>query len=161
MINNEIEYILKALNLASKVHENHTREFGPKPYINHCIRVSANSEVVKYGYEAICVGLMHDCIEDSDEPEKIKNYIKDNFNENIYNAVILLTHNTDKYTYEEYCNIIKNSYNKLALVVKYADSLDNSVSSKDMNKKWLDRCLKYRLNAEQYLSILNKMETNI
>ena len=43
------------------------------------------------------------------------------------------------------------SGNELAIVVKYADSLDNSVPTSAMDEKWIERCKKYRKKSNIYL----------
>ena len=152
--------IMKALEFASKIHKHQKRTFTNEPYINHPIRVANNKEVLRYGSSGICVALLHDCIEDAEYPEESDKYISEHFPGPIYESIKLLTHNRLEKSYEEYIETIMTSGNELAIVVKYADSLDNSVPTSTMDEKWIERCKTYRLNSEKYLNILKKIQNN-
>ena len=151
-------FILKALEYASKIHKNQTRNFSNEPYINHSIRVAKDPEVLKYDWEGICVAFLHDCIEDADYPEEVDRYIQKNFSNKIYEAVKLLTHDRLEKSYEDYIETIMTSGNEIAIAVKYADSLDNSVPTSNMDEKWIERCKTYRLNSQKYLNILKEIQ---
>ena len=151
-------FILKTLEYASKIHKNQTRNFGNEPCINHPIRIAKNPEVLNYNWEGICVAFLHDCIEDADYPEEVEQYILKNFSDKIYEAVKLLTHNRLEKSYDEYIETIMTSGNEIAIAVKYADSLDNSVPTSNMDEKWIERCKTYRLNSEKYLNILKETQ---
>ena len=150
--------IMKALEFASKIHKHQKRTFTNEPYINHPIRVANNKEVLRYGSAGICVALLHDCIEDANYPEEVDQYIQKNFSDKIYESVKLLTHNRLEKSYDEYIETIMTSSNELAIVVKYADSLDNSVLTSNMDEKWIERCKNYRLNSQKYLNILKEVQ---
>ena len=152
--------IMKALEFASKIHKHQKRTFTNEPYINHPIRVANNKEVLQYGSSGICVALLHDCIEDAEYPEESDKYISEHFPGPIYESIKLLTHNRLEKSYEEYIETIMTSGNELAIVVKYADSLDNSVPTSTMDEKWIERCKTYRLNSEKYLNILKEIQNN-
>ena len=158
MCNSDLQFILKALEFASKVHKHQKRTFSSEPYINHPIRIANNPEVIKYGPTAICIALMHDCIEDGEYPEEVDKYIKENFPNLIYETIKLLTHNRLEKSYSDYIENIMASGNEIAIVVKYADSFDNSVPTSTMDEKWIERCKTYRLNSEKYLSILKEIQ---
>ena len=149
-------FILKALKYASKIHKHQKRTFTNEPYINHPIRIAKNPEVLNYNWEGICVALLHDCIEDADYPEEVEQYILKNFSDKIYEAVKLLTHNRLEKSYDEYIETIMTSGNEIAIAVKYADSLDNSVPTYTMDEKWIERCRKYRKNSDIYLECLQQ-----
>lgn len=153
--------IVKALYFASKVHSKQIRMYSKEPYINHCIRVSNNSLVMEAGEEAICIALMHDCIEDSDRPEEAARYIKDNFSALVYETCLLLTHDSKKESYQVYRQRILTSENTLCKVIKYADSLDNSVISESMPEKFIYRCEKYYKNAQEYLTAYENKLKNV
>lgn len=153
-------FILKALEFASKIHKHQKRTFTNEPYINHPIRIAKNPEVLNYNWEGICVAFLHDCIEDADYPEEVEQYILKNFSDKIYEAVKLLTHNRLEKSYDEYIETIMTSGNELAIVVKYADSLDNSVPTSTMDEKWIKRCRKYRKNSDIYLECLQQAKKN-
>lgn len=150
--------IMKALEFASKIHKHQKRTFTNEPYINHPIRVANNKEVLQYGSSGICVALLHDCIEDAEYPEESDKHISEHFPGPIYESIKLLTHNRLEKSYEEYIETIMTSGNELAIVVKYADSLDNSVPTSTMDEKWIERCKTYRLNSEKYLNILKEIQ---
>ena len=150
--------IIKALEFASKIHKHQKRTFTNEPYINHPIRVANNKEVLRYSSSGICVALLHDCIEDAEYPEESDKYISEHFPGPIYESIKLLTHDRLEKSYNEYIKDILNSRNELAIVVKYADSLDNSVPTSNMDEKWIERCKTYRLNSEKYLSILKEIQ---
>ena len=158
MCNLDLQFILKALEFASKVHKHQKRTFSSEPYINHPIRIANNPEVIKYGPTAICVALMHDCIEDGEYPEEVDKYIKENFPNLIYETIKLLTHNRLEKSYSDYIENIMSSGNEIAIVVKYADSFDNSIPTSTMDEKWIERCKTYRLNSEKYLNILKETQ---
>lgn len=150
--------IMKALEFASKIHKHQKRSFTNEPYINHPIRVANNKEVLRYGSAGICVALLHDCIEDAEYPEESDKYISEHFPGPIYESIKLLTHDRLEKSYNEYIKDILNSKNELAIVVKYADSLDNSVPTSNMDEKWIERCKTYRLNSQKYLNILKEIQ---
>lgn len=150
--------IMKALEFASKIHKHQKRSFTNEPYINHPIRVANNKEVLRYGSSGICVALLHDCIEDAEYPEESDKYISQHFPGPVYESIKLLTHNRLEKLYDEYIKTIMTSGNELAIVVKYADSLDNSVPTSIMDEKWIERCKTYRLNSEKYLNILKEIQ---
>ena len=150
--------IMKALEFASKIHKHQKRTFTNEPYINHPIRVANNKEVLRYGSSGICVALLHDCIEDGEYPEEVDKYIKENFSNLIYETIKLLTHNRLEKSYSDYIENIMTSGNELAIVVKYADSFDNSIPTSAMDEKWIERCKTYRLNSEKYLNILKEIQ---
>ena len=152
--------IMKALEFASKIHKHQKRTFTNEPYINHPIRVANNKEVLRYGSSGICVALLHDCIEDAEYPEESDKYISEHFPGPIYESIKLLTHDRLEKSYEEYIETIMTSGNELAIVVKYADSLDNSVPTSNMDEKWIERCRKYRKNSDIYLECLQQTKKN-
>lgn len=154
--------IMKALMLASDIHKNQIRKYNNEPYINHCIRVANNEYVVKEGEDAICIALLHDCLEDCEDFISTQSYIKENFNQNIFETCMILTHLKKDKTYNEYLQNIINSRNKLALLIKYSDSLDNSIIHISMDDKTKLRCGVYKSNSElfykEYKDLSGKIE---
>ena len=150
--------IMKALEFASKIHKHQKRTFTNEPYINHPIRVANNKEVLRYGSSGICVALLHDCIEDAEYPEESDKYISEHFPGPIYESIKLLTYDRLEKSYEDYIETIMTSGNEIAIAVKYADSLDNSVPTSNMDEKWIERCKTYRLNSQKYLNILKEIQ---
>ena len=155
-----LSFVSKALEYASKVHKHQRRTFTEEPYINHPIRIANNPEVLNYAWRGMCVALLHDCIEDANYPKEVDQYIQKNFSDKIYESVKLLTHNRFEKSYDEYIENIITSGNELAIVVKYADSFDNSIPTSTMDEKWIERCKTYRSNSQKYLNILRGIQND-
>ena len=141
-----------AIAIASEAFKNKTDK-GGKPYILHCIRVMQGVQYL--GVDAMCAGVLHDLIEDTDEKSAI-NYTKETleglgFNSIVVEAVILLTHDKKNISYENY--IRRLSHNKLTTAVKLSDLKDNSniTRLKGLTKKDFDRMEKYH-TSYTYLS---------
>lgn len=150
--------VMIALNLASRVHSNQTRLYSKEPYLNHVVRVASNPRVVQRGSDAVCIALLHDCIEDSSVPEAIEKYIKDNFNNHIYESCKLLTHLEG--SYDTYKSKILSSNNLDVLLIKASDSEDNSKVEEGMNQKHLKRCEVYKENVKLYLAKASVLQGN-
>lgn len=105
-----------ALQLARERHHLQVDKQG-KPYISHLMRVAAR---VADDEICMCVALLHDILEDTDtEAGELYAF---GFDEEIVEAVILLTKDTS-ITYHE--NIAKIKLNAVARRVKIADLEDN------------------------------------
>lgn len=133
--------IKKALNIAYNKHNNQFDK-GNTPYIFHPIHVAEQMD----DENSIIVALLHDVIEDTNTSlEEIK---KNGFNDEIVEALNLLTHK-DNLDYFEYIKKISN--NKLARKVKIADikhNMDltrlNEVTPEDKNRyEKYKKCLEY------------------
>lgn len=108
-----------AILVAVKAH-NCQKDKGGQPYILHALRVMMKVE----GLEAKAVAVMHDAVEDSDNPTaKMKEVREVGFSETIMEALDLLTHKPE-ISYTDY--IIRIKPNKIATEVKLADLEDNS-----------------------------------
>lgn len=132
---------LKALPLARKIHDGQYRKGkvvidGKEvqlPYIIHVLKVcstliSLNLPLSDYEQDILyATALCHDMIED--RPDIFKNgtelVTRFNIDENVYNAVKLLSKvsGLDEYELNDYFNAIK--YNKIALLVKLSDRSHN------------------------------------
>lgn len=106
----------KALKLCFNAHINQVDKTG-LPYVFHPFHLAEqmNSE------DEVCVALLHDTVEDTDIT--FEDLINEGFNDNIINALKLLTHNDDT-PYMDYIYKIKG--NPLARKVKLADLYHNS-----------------------------------
>ena len=106
----------KALRICFNAHKDQVDKTG-LPYVFHPFHLAEkmNSE------EEVCVALLHDVVEDTDIT--FEDLINEGFNENIIDALKLLTHNDDT-PYMEYVKKIKE--NPLAKKVKLADLRHNS-----------------------------------
>lgn len=105
-----------AKNLAHTYHARQYRRDGTTPYIFHVERVAARC--AKYGEKAQIVAYCHDLIEDTDIPLSAF----DEFDADIFEAVLLLTKKEEK-GYSDYIAAV--SKNELARIVKIEDILDN------------------------------------
>ena len=134
----------KAYFLSSKYHQNQFDKAG-KPYFEHPKFVSS---LVASTDEKI-VALLHDILEDTNIDFNI---LKENFSNEIIEAILTMTHNEND-SYFEY--IDKISKNKLARNVKIADLTHNSDLSrlKNITNKDLERVEKYN----KALSILKNI----
>ncbi|MBQ6980310.1 MAG: GTP pyrophosphokinase [Clostridia bacterium] len=111
------EIIKKASQIAFDAHKN-DMDKGGYPYIMHPLYLAFQME----DEDSVCVALLHDVIED--HPDKYSfDYIKQvGFNDNIINALKLLTHEKDT-PYMDYIKIIKT--NSIATKIKIADLKHN------------------------------------
>lgn len=116
------ETIKKASNIAFEAHKNDIDK-GGYPYIMHPLYLAfqMNDE------DSVCVALLHDVIEDHGDKYSF-NYLEQlDFNENIINALKLLTHKKGT-PYMDYIMEIKT--NTIATKVKIADLKHNLDSTR-------------------------------
>lgn len=109
-----------AYKVAVNAHRSVNRKNG-EPYINHPLRVA---QLVKdYPAETVAVALLHDTVEDTELSIADLRML---FPESVCRSVEALTHADD----EEYAVAIERVLgNHVAMVVKLADTLDNSSES--------------------------------
>lgn len=106
----------KALKICFDAHKDQVDKTG-MPYVFHPFHLAEQMDTE----DAVCVALLHDTVEDTDI--SFEDLINEGFNDNIINALKLLTHNDDT-PYLEYVARIKE--NPLARKVKLADLRHNS-----------------------------------
>lgn len=106
----------KALKICFNAHKDQIDKTG-LPYVFHPFHLAEQMDTE----DAVCVALLHDTVEDTDI--SFEDLINEGFNDNIINALKLLTHNDDT-PYLEYVARIKE--NPLARKVKLADLRHNS-----------------------------------
>ena len=106
----------KALKLCFEAHKDQLDKSG-MPYVFHPFHLA---EQMKTEDETI-VALLHDVVEDTDTT--IEDLISMSFNENVIEAISLLTHDADV-DYFDYVRAIKE--NEIARTVKLADLRHNS-----------------------------------
>lgn len=106
----------KALKICFDAHKDQVDKTG-LPYVFHSFHLAEQMDTE----DAVCVALLHDTVEDTDI--SFEDLINEGFNDNIINALKLLTHNDDA-PYLEYVARIKE--NPLARKVKLADLRHNS-----------------------------------
>lgn len=131
----------KAMNIMYEHHKNQFDKSG-QPYVFHPFLVAENQK----DETRTIVALLHDVIEDTDMTfEDLK---KEGFNNEVIEALKLLTHDYDV-DYFEYVKKIAN--NPIALDVKLADLKHNSdisrlnkITKKDLKRKQkYDKCIEY------------------
>ncbi len=121
--------IEKAYLFADKKHEGQVRKSGD-PYICHCLGVAKILAELQAGPQTICVGLLHDTIEDT---ETTKEEIEKNFGKEVADLVEALTKVTRlsdyknvEFTAENHRKIfVAMAKDVSAIIVKLADSLTN------------------------------------
>lgn len=115
-----------ALAFAAKAHKGQLdKSQPPRPYILHPMRVAMKVEPA--GDEAMQVAILHDVIEDCGVTKG--DLRKAFFSEDVIAAVVLLSRPPaiapNRPTYAQYVQRIKDSGNRLAIIVKLADLGDN------------------------------------
>ena len=121
--------IEKAYLFADKKHEGQVRKSGD-PYICHCLGVAKILSELQAGPQTICVGLLHDTIEDT---ETTKEEIEKNFGKEVADLVEALTKVTRlsdyknvEFTAENHRKIfVAMAKDVRAIIVKLADRLHN------------------------------------
>ena len=135
-----------AIRLATQYHSGQKDKAG-KPYILHPLWVMNKVNSI----EAKIVAVLHDVLEDTSLTKD--DLIAHEFNEDIVNAIELLTKSKNQ-SYESYIENI--SKNKLATEVKMADLLHNMdlTRLKDITFKDLTR-------SQKYMKAYNQLETSL
>ena len=106
-----------ALRLAVEAHDGQ-KDLDGNPVILHPMTVGLAGR----NREEIIAGLLHDVVEDT--PYTFEDLLEKGVDEEIVNALRLLTH-TDDLSYEDYVNRIAQSGNSIAIHVKYNDLCHN------------------------------------
>ena len=106
----------KALKLCFEAHKEQTDKSGI-PYVFHPFHIAEQMK----DEDTTVVALLHDVVEDSDYT--IDDLIAMGFNDNVIEAVTLMTH-LPEVSYEDYMRALKK--NEIAKAVKYADIMHNS-----------------------------------
>lgn len=127
--------IEKCIEFIKIKHAGQKRKQGT-PYYTHPLAVSNHLKEKGFGEEYQVTGLFHDLLEDTDCTE---NEILELSNENVLEAVKLLT-KTEGYIMSEYIgNIAKNN---MAKMVKLADRIHNLSELKYTSKEFKDTYIK-------------------
>ncbi len=133
--------LAKAISIAAEAHENQVDK-GGIPYILHPLWVM--NKVRHLGEDYMIVAVLHDVVEDADNPaEKYVEIMKHGFNQNVMNALSIVTHDKDRETYDNYIKAI--ALNPIAKAVKLRDLEHNTKITrlKGLRKKDFDRLEKY------------------
>jgi hypothetical protein len=174
----QTDLITKAIGFATAAHYGQYRRDEPNDaYIQHPLRVFHSikklcPQDLQDRELYLITALLHDTIEDASTigaREAIEDYIRKEFPDLVYQAVLRLTH-LDKREYIDYLNDLMNTHEDprvahIAYVVKFFDVLDNSMSVLDIEllgtfrgtaareiKKWMRQRLKYRVIFEKMIS---------
>lgn len=143
VINKNLEYLK---NFIKEKHAGQTRKQGT-PYYEHPISVAEILKEKCFGYDYYVTALFHDLLEDTNVTEK---EIKNLSNNNILNAVKLLTKEKG-YVMKNYISNIEK--NELAKMVKLSDRLHNLTEGVYADKNWR---LKYIKETKKYFIPLSK-----
>ena len=106
----------KALKICFNAHKDQVDKTG-MPYVFHPFHLAEHMDCE----DSVCVALLHDVVEDTNIT--FDDLTNEGFNDNIINALKLLTHNDDT-PYMAYVKRIKE--NQIATKVKLADLKHNS-----------------------------------
>ncbi len=145
-----LENVLKAYELAEKVHTNQKRKSG-EPFIVHPIEVASILYKIGGSEDMIIAALLHDVIEDSktkEEKEAIENKIYKEFGNDIFYLIQAVSKNTDltdrAVQQKEYFNQIEEALKMDASVffLKIADLIHNLKTlaslSPEKQEKWIN-----------------------
>ena len=143
MVFTELTY--KAMKIAYKAHEGQVDALGA-PYIFHPARVGAAFDTEP----EVCVGLLHDVIEDTDVT--LDDLRKEGFTEDIVEALSLMTHEKSV-PYMDYVAAIAE--NPLARAVKIEDLKDNIMREPEGEKR-SERRFEKHIKALEYLESLSR-----
>ena len=134
----------KALNIAYRAHQGQLDK-GGCPYIFHPFHLAEQMD----DEDGVCVALLHDVVEDTNIT--FEDLINEGFNNNVIDALKLLTH-ADDTPYMEYVMQIKT--NSLARKVKLADLKHNSdLSRLDLKVDKIPPKLELYKEAIKYLEM--------
>ena len=119
--------VRRAANISFKAHM-YDKDKGGYPYFMHPLHLAEqlNDE------SSICVALLHDVVEDHGDKYTLEYLEDEGFNQEIIDALRLLTHQ-DRVDYLEYVRLIKS--NPIATKVKLLDLKHNTDLSRLNNKK--------------------------
>lgn len=112
--------IIRAIAFATKKHMGQWRANGSEPYVAHPIRVAEHAEMAGLGHHAIIAGVLHDVIEDCEEPAQSSAFIQREWPES-WTLVDLLTKKDDDK--DAYYGWIRR--NLAAVNLKLLDRADN------------------------------------
>ena len=117
-----------AREMATKAHKDQKR-WGGEPYIKHPESVVERLREDGFGDEFLCVGWLHDVVEDTDVTIE---EIREKFGDEITDAVFAMT-KKENVPYSLYIKTLAR--NNIAAVVKMADLMDNLSDLKDGQRR--------------------------
>ncbi len=119
-----------ALSIAQKAHKGQFRKSG-EPYINHPMAVAQLIYTIGGNEDMLCAALLHDAVEDAEEPGIIKQQIINEMGKHVYDLVMTLSKN-DQITdakarqqayFQQFCSGIERDIE--VVFIKVADLTDN------------------------------------
>jgi (p)ppGpp synthase/HD superfamily hydrolase len=128
---NDTAKLTAAAALAAEVHHGQCRDEGT-PYIEHPLRVAhiAASEAGVSDPDLLAAAYLHDAIEDAQDPEAIRERVRETFGERVLQAVEILTKSPDRSIPKEHRD---HAYHHRLLeapreirVLKICDRVDNA-----------------------------------
>jgi len=129
----EIDTITQAKDIARDVHRGQWRKNEPLPYIVHPLRIY--QRVISFGlsekYQVLAI--LHDTVEDSKNPQRILDKIKELFGGGTADLVVALSHDKSV-DYKEYLLNLAKRY-PTAFIVKLLDIIDNVSSKPHLQQK--------------------------
>jgi (p)ppGpp synthase/HD superfamily hydrolase len=132
-----------AISLALKYHEGQIDKAG-LPYILHPLRVM---EAVRHRGEVyMCVGVLHDILEDTDCTHEI---LDKELGATIADLVLILTKDKDE-SYDNYIKVVAMS--RVATAVKFADMADNCSRLEHLSQEEEIRLRKKYIKARRLLT---------
>ncbi|MFN3649086.1 MAG: HD domain-containing protein [Armatimonadota bacterium] len=160
MSRTDAQRLVAAAAFAAEIHHGQCRDEGT-PYLEHPLRVAriAADEIGISDPELLIAALLHDTLEDADDPEAARRRIREEFGERVLEVVELLTKPSDDGTSKEardreYHSRLQQAPREVQ-ALKIADRLDNTrflIHSPDSKKR--GRYL--RETEEEYLPLAEK-----
>lgn len=147
---------------ALTAHEGQWRRGNVEPYFKHCKRVAYNVYLASNNAEAMAVAYMHDVVEDTGYSfDDCNKYLE---TDEAKEALVLLTKVEGMKT-KEYMERLLNSGNRIALLVKFFDALDNSIFTEEgkafttevLGLNVLKEHAKYKKRAMQCKEAIDKL----
>ena len=132
-----IPLVDRAYVFAKTVHRGQTRWCGSDYFLNHPLIIAERFK----DPIAKTVALLHDTIEDGDDPDKVTEQLDFQFGEFIMQCVMHLSRNKDIETYSEYIDRVRKCGVPVVIAVKIADLEHNLSDLKAGNMR-----IKYELS---------------
>jgi hypothetical protein len=140
ILETDVADVVAAHDVATDAHTGQARRHTGDPYISHPKEVQRLAKEMGYGLDIQIIALLHDAIENSKNPEKMKLVIEKRFGASILKSVMWLTHSKADTSYIQYLIAMAMSSDVAAIrafKVKMLDmhhNLSENPSSKQKEK---------------------------
>jgi (p)ppGpp synthase/HD superfamily hydrolase len=115
-----------AIYYAFEAHNGQKRKDGKTPYIIHPLTVMTRVARKTDDINAWIASLLHDVVEDSEEPDSVLKDLEFKFGTDVANMVNILTRRKSaNETYDDYIDRIAKSNNEQAIIIKIEDIQHN------------------------------------